>query len=103
MPWGPEQVQGRGGKLRTSLGWFRKTPPPHQLKRAHSSGAWVPWISNLMPSMLGQGLVPNIGFMTTTKTFHNKRWRTQTHKTSWQTDSQSELKYNLAWGARPGG
>ena len=100
--WGPEQVQGRGGRLRTSLGWFRKTPPPQQLKRAHSSGAWVPWISNLMPSTLGRGLVPKTGFTTTTKTFHSKRWRTQTHKTSWQTDSQSELKYNLALGARPG-
>ena len=101
--WGPEQAHGRGGRLHTSLGWFRKTPPPRQLKGSHSSGAWAQRIFNLTPSRLGRGLVPKICFPTTTKTFHNKRWRKQTHKTSWQTYGQSEVKYNLALGARPGG
>lgn len=101
--WGPEQAHGRGGRLQTSPMWFRKTPPPHQLKGSHSSGAWAPRIFNLTPSRLGRGLAPKICFTTTTKTFHNKRWRKQTHKTSWQTYGQSEVKYNLALGARPGG
>ena len=101
--WGPEQAQGRGGRLWTSLGWFRKTPPPRQLKSPHLSEAWVPRIFNLTPSTLGQGLAPKIGFTTTMKTFHNRQWRKQTHKTSWQTHGQSEIKYNLALGTRPGG
>lgn len=72
VPGGPEQAQGWGGRLRTSLGLFRKTPPPRQLKCPHSSEAWAPRIFNLMSSTLGQGLAPKIGFTTTTKTFHNK-------------------------------
>ena len=101
--WGPEQAQGWGGRLWTSLAWFRKTLPPCQLKGPHSSGTWAPCIFNLTPSMLGQGLAPKISFTITTKTFHNRQRRKQTHKTSWKTYGQSEIKYNLALGARPGG